>query len=112
MIQRLQSGASEAVKVMVQGRSQAQGAVKQAAQAGESLESITRAVTNITDMNTQIASAAEEQSAVSEEINRNIVTISQIGSQTAAGAQQTSSASEELARLAAQLQTLVGQFRV
>ncbi|MEQ6340207.1 MAG: methyl-accepting chemotaxis protein [Gammaproteobacteria bacterium] len=112
MIQRLQVGASEAVKVMVQGRSQAQDAVKQAAQAGESLEAITRAVANITDMNTQIASAAEEQSAVSEEINRNIVTISQVGSQTAAGAQQTSSASEELARLAAQLQTLVGRFRV
>ncbi len=112
MIQRLQAGASEAVKVMVQGRSQAQGAVKQAAQAGESLESITRAVANITDMNTQIASAAEEQSAVSEEINRNIVIISQVGSQTAAGAQQTSVASEELARLAAQLQTLVGRFRV
>ncbi|MBI2779856.1 MAG: PAS domain-containing protein [Gammaproteobacteria bacterium] len=97
MIQRLQSGASEAAKVMVQGRSQAQDAVKQAAQAGESLESITRAVANITDMNTQITSAAEEQSAVSEEINRNIVNISQIGNQTAA---------------AAQLQSLVRQFRV
>ncbi|MDX1251777.1 MAG: methyl-accepting chemotaxis protein [Gammaproteobacteria bacterium] len=112
MIQRLQTGASEAVQVMMQGRNQAQVSVQQAARAGESLASITRAVTSITDMNTQIASAAEEQSAVSEEINRNIVTISQIGSQTAAGAHQTSAASEELARLAAQLQSLVGRFKV
>ncbi|MFZ5593946.1 MAG: methyl-accepting chemotaxis protein [Pseudomonadota bacterium] len=111
MIQRLQHGASEAVQVMIQGRSQAQASVQQAAKAGESLEAITRAVSNITDMNTQIASAAEEQSAVAEEINRNILTISQIGDQSAAGAQQIATASEELARLAAQLQSLVGRFK-
>ncbi len=112
MIQRLQTGASEAVQVMMQSRSQAQSSVQQAARTGESLEAITRAVENITGMNTQIASAAEEQSAVAEEINRNIVNISQVGNQTAAAAQQTAAASDELARLAAQLQSLVRQFRV
>ncbi|MFZ5593945.1 MAG: methyl-accepting chemotaxis protein [Pseudomonadota bacterium] len=111
MIQRLQHGASEAVQVMIQGRSQAQASVQQAAKAGESLEAITRAVSNITDMNTQIASAAEEQSAVAEEINRNILIISQVGDQSATGAQQTAAASEELARLAIQLRSLVTQFK-
>ena len=112
MIQGLQAGAGEAVKVMVEGRNRAQISVKQAAQAGESLESITQAVANITDLNTQIASAAEEQSAVAEEINRNITTISQVGQQTSLASQQTMVASEELARLAAQLQNVVSQFRV
>lgn len=112
MIQGLQAGAGEAVKVMVEGRTRAQASVKQAAQAGESLESITQAVANITDLNIQIASAAEEQSVVAEEINRNVLTISQVGQQTSLASQQTMVASEELARLAAQLQNVVSQFRV
>jgi methyl-accepting chemotaxis protein len=112
MIQGLQTGAGEAVKVMVEGRNRAQASVKQAAEAGESLESITQAVANITDLNIQIASAAEEQSVVAEEINRNVLTISQVGQQTSLASQQTMVASEELARLAAQLQNVVSQFRV
>ena len=60
----------------------------------------------------KFASASEEQSAVAEEINRNIVSISQVTSQTADGSRQTAAASDELAQLAAQLQTLVGQFRL
>ena len=112
MIQCLQVGAGEAVKVMVEGRNRAQVSVKQAAQAGESLESITQAVANIADLNAQIASAAEEQTSVAEEINRNILTISQVSQQTSQASQQTMVASEELARLAARLQNVVSQFRV
>lgn len=111
-IQQLQAGADEAVSVMVRGRSQAQASVDQAARAGGSLESIAAAVSRITDLNAQIASAAEEQSAVVEDISRNIVAISQIGAQTATGAHQTASASVDLSRLAGQLQALVGRFRL
>jgi methyl-accepting chemotaxis protein len=63
-------------------------------------------------MNTQIATAAEEQSSVAEEINRNIISVSDLGNQTAAGANQTSISSEELSRLATDLQSLVSQFKV
>ena len=112
MIERLQAGANNAVKAMEAGRSQAKNGVTQASQAGVSLETITKSVATISDMNMQIASAAEEQSSVAEEINRNIATISQSADNTAHGAQQTATAGEELARLAAQLQTLVGQFKV
>ncbi len=76
MIERLQSGAQDAVKAMEQGRSRAQVGVEQAAEAGTSLETIAQAVGTISDMNTQIATAAEEQSVVAEEINLNIVAIS------------------------------------
>ncbi len=111
MIERLQNGARDAVKAMETSRSRAQVGVEQAAQAGTSLDSITRSVTTINDMNAQIASAAEEQSAVAEEINRKISTISDVAQSTAQGAQQTATASEQLAQLAEQLQSLMGRFR-
>ncbi|MDM8348655.1 methyl-accepting chemotaxis protein [Pseudomonas sp. sp1636] len=112
MIEHLQMGSANAVKVMGASRSRAQDGVAQVARAGTTLESITRAVATINDMNGQIASAAEEQSSVAEEINRNVVTVSQVAEQTSVGAQHTATASEELARLAEQLQALVGQFRI
>ena len=112
MIESLQSGAKDAVKVMVEGKRQAQVSVEQAAKAGAALETITRAVATITDMNTQIASAAEEQSAVAEEMNRNIVNISQVANQTAEGGQQTASGAADVAQLAVRLQAAVGRFRL
>ncbi|MBK5971100.1 MULTISPECIES: methyl-accepting chemotaxis protein [Thiorhodovibrio] len=111
-IERVQTGSNNAVSAMEQGRAKASEAVDQAKQGGESLQTINRAVSSITDMNHQIASAAEEQTAVAEEINRNIHVISEAVDQTTSGAAQISTASEELAQLAARLQSLVGQFRV
>ena len=112
MIESLQSGAKNAVQVMLGGKRQAQMSVEQAAKAGAALETITRAVATITDMNTQIASAAEEQSAVAEEMNRNIVNISQVANQTAEGAHQTANGSADMAQLAGRLQAAVGRFRI
>lgn len=112
LINALQGGAEEAVTVMTRSRDRASHTVEQAKHAGESLSSITRAVGTILQLNTQIATAAEEQSSVSEEINRNVINIQDISEQTASGAEQTASASAELARLGEQLQNLVGQFKV
>ena len=112
MIERLQSGASNAVKVMESARAQGKKGVDQVEKAAESLAEIAGAVATINDMNTQIASAAEEQSAVAEEINRNVVNISQAAVQSANGSAQTASSSEDLARLAGQLQSLVGRFKM
>ncbi len=112
MIEKLQSGAGRAVEVMEQGREGAHSSVAQAKRAGESLAAITEAVSNISEMNTQIAAAAEEQSAVSEEINRNVVNISQLSEQAHQGAQNTAESSKDLERLSSQLQSLVAQFKV
>jgi methyl-accepting chemotaxis protein len=112
MIERLQGNAASAVQVMKESRGRAQQSVSHAGKAGTSLEAITGSIGNINDMNTQIASAAEEQSSVSEEINRNISNIAQSVDQTASGAGQIAGASDELARLAAELQVLVGRFKV
>jgi methyl-accepting chemotaxis protein len=112
MIEKLQAGSKEAVGVMEQGRNQAQQGADMAQKASDSLNAIACAVASINEMNIQIATAAEEQSAVSEEINRNVVNISQISEQTATGASQTTAASTDLSRLAIELQRLVGQFKI
>lgn len=111
MIERLQAGAVDAVRVMEDARSQAQSSSDQVEKAAESLAAIAGAVAGITDMNAQIASAAEEQSAVAAEINNAVANIREVSDQVAAGAQQTASASEELARLSSQQQSLMARFR-
>jgi len=112
MIERLQSTAKDAVQVMGQSRETAQSVVAQAAKAGESLATITDLVSRINDMNTLIASAAEEQSTVAEELNRNVTTISQATERSAEDTRHTASASEELTAVAGQLKALVDQFKV
>jgi len=112
MIEKLQAGSVEAVKVMQSSTEKAQESVTQAADAGASLDNINQAVKTITDMNIQIASAASEQGSVAEEINRNIVNINEVVKQTAEGASQTSHASNDLARLSSELQSLVHQFKI
>lgn len=59
-----------------------------------------------------VVSAAEEQSAVAEEINRNIINISTAADHNTESAQQSCAASEALTRLAEQLNSLVGQYRI
>jgi methyl-accepting chemotaxis protein len=112
MIERLQAGANEAVNAMQEGRRSAESSVGQAGEAGGSLDRITRMAERIKGMNLQISNAADQQSQAAEEINRSVVRISQIGAQTSTGAQQIAQASDDLARLAAQLQDMVGKFKV
>jgi len=112
IIEHLQSGAKNAVKVMVEGKNQANISVEQAAKAGSSLDTITQVVTTITDMNTRIASAAEEHSAVAEEINDNVANISKAANHTAEDATEVAQSSKQLTKLADDLQSLLGHFKV
>lgn len=111
-IERLQSGAREAVQTMARSQREAEASVTETARAGDSLERITQAMAVINDMSTQIASAAEQQSAVTHEIHQNMTLISSVSEQTASGAEQNRAAARELARLAEQLQQMVQRFRV
>ena len=111
-IEQLQNGVRDAVKAMENAQTKAHDGSDSVAKVAQSLNVIAGEVGSINDMNTQIATAAEEQSAVAEEINRNITTISVIADTTSADAQQTSQISEELVRLAAELNRLVSQFKL
>jgi len=111
MIDSLQVQAHAAVDVIKQGQEKAQDSVKNASNAGSALDGITNSVATISNMNIQIATASEEQSAVSEEINQNVVIISQVADENAVASNQLASASQELEHLAGEIQKLVAQFK-
>jgi len=112
MIEKLQSGSKQAVAVMDNSREQVKAAVEKANSAGASLTTISQAVEQIFDMSTEIASAAEEQSSVSNEVNRNIVRINDMANQTVTATEQISEASHHLTGMAEQLNEIVEQFKV
>ncbi|MFP3520531.1 methyl-accepting chemotaxis protein, partial [Pseudomonas sp. SIMBA_077] len=62
----------EVVRVMEDSQHKTDQSVEHAAKAAQALETITQAVSVINDMNTQIASAAEELSAVTEETSAGV----------------------------------------
>jgi methyl-accepting chemotaxis protein len=82
MIQRLQQAAQSAVSSMDGGHEIAQQSVQQVAKANTALHTINAAVERIKNMNTQIASAAEEQSAVTAEIKGNVEVIDDVNELT------------------------------
>ena len=112
MIERLQTGASEAVKVMEGGKESGDLTVGKANAAEGSLDEITSAISTISDMTTQIASAIEEQSAVSEDINRNLTRIQDIAVDTASDTGASTGASRELLGLCDELRGQVTRFKV
>ena len=112
IIASLQQGVGSAVAAMKQNQEKTITTIEQAANAGEFLRTIAQSVSTIVDMNSQIAVASEEQSAVAQEINRNIVNIQSISEKTSAGATQTAKSSKQLLTLGNQLRQLVEQFRV
>lgn len=112
IIEKLQAGAGNAVQVMGRGKQQVDISVEHVQLTNKSFESIAEAITFISDMNTQIASATEEQSSVAEEISQNVANISYAGEQTVAHAQESSAATENLSRLTDQLHDAVSHFKI
>ncbi|GMM76938.1 methyl-accepting chemotaxis protein [Vibrio alginolyticus] len=92
MIEQLQSGASSVANAMHQSKGSAIEAVEKAGLANSALQRIRDAIQRISDMNLQIASAAEEQSLVAEEINNNTVNIKDLSTQVAESANRTNDA--------------------
>lgn len=111
MIEKLQSGAGDAVSVMASAREKAKIGEESVEKTVESLAAIASAVTTIDEMNTQIASAAQEQGTVAEEINQNIVSITQVADQATTGADLTLKATAEIGQLVSQLTDVVSRFR-
>ncbi|WP_421306538.1 methyl-accepting chemotaxis protein [Aeromonas veronii] len=111
MLQRLQGGVKQAVEVMQASEDRSQETVQEASHIASSLDSMVMAVSTINDMNIQIATAAEEQHAVSEEINKNLVAIQQIVSELTSAAVESNSTTRDLANTGDKLRKLVSQFR-
>ena len=112
MIEALQSGTLQAVKVMDNSRKQVDNSVEQAMLAGAALDSITTAMATISDMTLQISNAATQQSDVAEQINENVATINRTAQETAHSARAAASNGEDLLRLSEKLQKLVVRFKI
>jgi methyl-accepting chemotaxis protein len=112
MIEELQQDARNAVGAMEKSVENADQGVDRVQDAVTALNDIVQQVERISALNTQMATAAEEQSYVSQEINRNITDITHIADSTADEATQTTRVSENLVRLSNQLEDLVQKFKL
>lgn len=112
LISTLQQGSDNAVTSMVQNKNSIEGLVSKAVNATDSLNAITASMSSITDMNTFIATAAEQQNQVVQEISNNVNRIQQVSENTAEGSEQVSGASREIAELSERLREVVKQFKV
>ena len=88
MIEQLQTGVRQAESNIKESREVAITTSEEAGKANDALEIIRSAIVQISDMNLQIAAAAEQQSATSEEINRNTTNIRDISQDVSNGAQE------------------------
>ena len=112
MIDRLQTGTQGAVEAMRRSSEAGDGTSARANEAGTSLDTIAGLIGTINSMNAQIASAAEEQTAVAEEINRSVHQIAEAVDSVADQTQHSAQTSRSLADLGQRLGKLVGQFRI
>ncbi|WP_036832029.1 methyl-accepting chemotaxis protein, partial [Photobacterium sanctipauli] len=112
MIERLQSGAKEAVIAMESSRASGGSTVAQANTANESLQAISHSINVINEMNLQIATAAAQQSQVSEEINQNVQHIADMSQDVVAQVESTEMAFDNLAVQCQQLSAQIGLFRI
>ncbi len=103
IIDTVQTGASNAVRAIESGQVRSEQGVGQVTEAGLMLQRITEAVEAIRDMNRQIATAAEEQTAVAEDISRNLTEITSIATINQQNVERTETASQNLHGLSAQL---------
>lgn len=111
MINKLQQGSQDAVEVMGQSQVCASTTMGQFEQQNTALEQISTQITQVNDLNHQVATATEQQSATVEEINESINAIQQRYQQTAVSASSLGGASAQMQQLAESLQQEVSQFR-
>ncbi|UPR50225.1 methyl-accepting chemotaxis protein [Vibrio cyclitrophicus] len=112
MIERLEVGAKQAVSVMNESKVSGEKTIVQASTAASSLSEIRNSIGMMNEMNTQIATAASQQSQVSEEVNQNVQRIAESTMQMVEMASSAENACMALADQCEALDSLVSQFEV
>ncbi|QFI38766.1 methyl-accepting chemotaxis protein [Moritella marina ATCC 15381] len=108
----LTAGSSSAILAMNMTQETCQKAAESTYAVAEDLDHIASSVTQINDLNTQIATAAEEQSSVSLEVTRNMTAIREMAQELAINGQSTAQESVNVAVANEQLKSIVGQFKL
>ncbi len=112
IVERLQSVAESAVLAMEKSKQGTEKTVEQSEKAVNSLRSIIEAVSKIKDMNFSIASASEQQAAVSTEIGTSVNNINEVTAETGTNSRQTLDSGQAIIGVADELQKLIRQFKV
>jgi len=111
MIHELQSRSKVAVDVMNTSRTKAETTVSKATEAGEAFQTIAASMQQISSLNAQIMTAADEQSNVAHEMSQNLVSISSISEDTEQGTSLIQDSAQELQKNAYNLDALIKQFK-
>lgn len=112
LIERLQSKAERTNEEMTINLEMVEKSRSNVIAVSEAFSSITESVNSITEVNTLVATASEEQSAVSLDISQNVQSVSDVVNQNVAGIEQSTVATEELARLAEEQQSKLLVFKL
>ena len=112
MITALQTGVADIVAVMETGSKEAVETEKLATEAEAELQGILESMADISDMNTSVASATEEQTQVIDEINRSVTKINDLASESMTRSGSIDRISESLDGYARELEQQTGRFKV
>lgn len=112
MIDKLQGGVKSVVSAMQSSQQAATQSVEKAELTGQALAQICDSISKITDMNIQIASAAEQQSSVAEEINQNTVKIKDISLAVSEHSHKTNEAIEMQTNSISKQNQILDSFKV
>ena len=111
LLAKLQTDSNNAVVAMKKGNELSENCVQLSEQAGESLSNVSAEVSQISDLTTQIATAIEEQSVVTEEISQNIVKISELALTCEKHGTEAITLTKELLQQLDDQQSLISQFK-
>ncbi|MGH1373693.1 MAG: methyl-accepting chemotaxis protein [Cellvibrionaceae bacterium] len=112
IIETVQNGAAQAVKAMTSSQEQTRNTVSLATNAGGSIQEITGSVSSIRDMNTQIATAAEQQSFAADEIRKNVESMAGLAKDAHSSAQESTAVANQLDDASNDLSHLIERFKI
>ncbi|WLG87447.1 methyl-accepting chemotaxis protein [Pseudomonas cucumis] len=112
MLTRLTQGVSSSVSAMENTQVSCQSAADATARVNSGLDEMAGSVSHINSLSTQIATAAEQQSAVTEEINRSMVQIRHMVDELVKSGQASELNTQQLLDANSRVSTIMGRFRV
>ena len=112
MIKSIQQETKSAVIAMEEGVNEVARGSQKAGDSGRALEQILRQINDVDTQISQVAVAAEEQTATTSEISNNMQQITQVVAKTSQGAKDSAAAADQLSLLADDLRRIVSQFKV
>ncbi|MDK1290591.1 methyl-accepting chemotaxis protein [Pseudoalteromonas umbrosa] len=110
LLDRLKTEANKVVNSMEKGKASAHNCYEKSEKTQQMLDEASESIEQINDLNTQIATATEEQSMVAVDIDKNINNINDLAKETAQGASETADANHNIAKRIIDLHTNFNRF--